>query len=95
MATIYNMHYIDKILLGFIGGGSIIFGVSMHYLPSLGGTIPQGMNLDTFIKEQNSALVNSEAFKWTIVGASTMFLSSATIVLRAWREDSSILPLNS
>ena len=89
------MHYIDKILLGCIGAGSIIFGVSMHYLPPLGGTIPQGMNLDTFVKQQNTALVQSEAFKLTMVGASTMFLSSATIVIRAWREDSSILPLNS
>lgn len=48
--------------------GIITVIVSVGYLPSTGGTVPQDMTLEQFQAQQQQAVRNSTAFKWLIAG---------------------------
>jgi hypothetical protein len=48
--------------------GIITVSVSISYLPSTGGTVPQEMTLEQFQAQQHQALLKSTAFNWVIVG---------------------------
>ena len=49
--------------------GIITFSVSIGYLPSTGGTVPEGMTLEQFRTQQQETLLKSTPFKWVIVGS--------------------------
>lgn len=57
---------IINILLVIIGIITII--VSVSYLPSSGGTVPQDMSLENYKNQQQLAIYNSNAFKSVIAG---------------------------
>jgi len=57
---------IINILLVIIG--VIIVIVSVSYLPSTGGTVPQDMSLENYRNQQQLAIYNSNAFKGVIAG---------------------------
>jgi hypothetical protein len=63
-----TMLAIINILLVIIG--IITVSVSISYLPSTGGTVPQEMTLEQYQARQHDALLKSTAFKLVIVGCS-------------------------
>jgi hypothetical protein len=81
--------------------GIITLSVSISYLPSTGGTVPQEMSLEQFKAQQQDALLKSTAFKWVIVGCSITATGILMALVRIYvdnkrerqRYNNTVLPL--
>ena len=75
----------DKItrLLGVIYCASTIsFCVSVSYLPSTGGNIPDGIDAAEYSRQQNQIILNSLAFKIAIGSVIVVLFTTLYFILR-------------
>ena len=81
--------------------GIITVSVSISYLPSTGGTVPQEMTLEQYQAQQHQVLLNSTAFKWVIVGCCIIGTGILMALIRIYidnqreiaRYNTTVLPL--
>ena len=67
--------------------GIITISVSVGYLPSTGGTVPQEMTLEQYQAQQHTALLNSTGFKWVIVGCCITGTGILMALIRIYRDN--------
>jgi len=72
----------NKILVILSLSGVIIVSVSAFYIPSVGGTVPLGMNPQEFQKQQNEVMYASIPFKIMMGGAGLALSSLLCIYVR-------------
>jgi len=73
----------SKILCLLLLTGVITLGVGSTYIPQMGGTIPEGMRADEFIRQQQLDVYNSSGFKITMVGTGITVASLLSIIIRS------------
>jgi hypothetical protein len=82
-----KMNGVNKFLVVLSLSGVIIVSVSAFYIPSVGGTIPLGMNPQEFQKQQNEVMYASIPFKIMMGGAGLAASSLLCVYIRIAREE--------
>lgn len=75
--------------------GAIIFAASIANLPTTGGQVPLGMDIDEYHKQQTNLILESTAFKVAMGGLSLCIASMLYIlIVSVYNDIRSILPRN-
>ena len=77
------MDKINTSLLILTVSGIITLAVGCSYIPTTGGTVPQGETPDDFSRRQQEAVFNSSGFKTTMIGTGITVASVLGLWIRS------------